>query len=126
MLKSTARIQEQVDKLIAKSGGIKGKLSSQHDIPKRTFKDNNKYKKMVRDVQEELAKRNIHLKITTKQIAERIKADGGITALGTVNRFLNYGRGGKYMYYVHGPYMTTTCAIADAMGLQFVLRAKSN
>jgi len=100
---------------------------SQHDIPRRTFKDTNKYKKMVRDVQDELARRNIHLKTTTKEITKKINSTPACSiSKNTVDRFLNYGRGGKYMFYVYGPYMTTTCAIADAMGMEFVLRPKSN
>lgn len=78
-----------------------------------------RYLRMVRGVQEEFSRQFIHDDLKVAEVRRRIVAKpGGYIADATVKRFLQYGRGGRKMVYVRGPFATTVFAVAEALGFK--------
>ena len=87
----------------------------------------NKYKKLVREVQDELSSQYIHENLSIKQVVDRINsAPGSSIANGTVSRFFHFGKGGGKLGYVRGPYATTLFSIADAIDFEVVIQPRSS
>jgi len=81
------------------------------------LKERGRYLRMVGKVQDEFSKQFIHDKLRPAEVTKRIcSRPGGYICDSTVRRFLQYGRSGKRMFYVRGPYFTTVFAVAEALG----------
>lgn len=89
--------------------------------------EDNKYKRLVRSIQDEFAKQFIHQGLEIQDVVERINSTPASSiCYQTVQRFVQMGRGGKkFKGYSRGPYATTVFAIADALGFQMVARERT-
>lgn len=96
-------------------------MSERKPISKAKLTAYKRHWRTVDKVCDALSHEFIHNRLKLKDVAQ-----GGQLATGTVQRFFQRGRYGKYATYslFHGPTFTTVVAIAGQVGMEITLRRK--